>query len=68
MEELVLVPSGFDNRALWNDLLKRWVNFLEVYERMGDSCGDSDLAYWHVEKSLTYPGVLLVAREEWKGH
>ncbi len=53
MEDSVFVPSGFDNQSLWSDLLKRWLTFLEAYERVCDSHNDSDLAYWHVEKSLT---------------
>lgn len=56
MEDDLSVPTGFDNRSLWNDLLKRWLTFLGTYERVGDSHGNPDLAYWHVEKSLT--GVL----------
>jgi hypothetical protein len=53
MEDSVSVPSGFGNRSLWSDLLTRWLTFLGAYERVCDSHGDPDLAYWHVEKSLT---------------
>ena len=53
MNESVFVPFGFGNQTLWVDLLNHWINFLKAYERIGDLNGDSDLAYWHVEKSLT---------------
>ena len=53
MEDSVCVPSGFSNRSLWTDLLTRWLAFLGTYKRVCDSHDDPDLAYWHVEKSLT---------------
>lgn len=65
MEDRISVPPSFENRDFWNDLLDYWLSLLEKYERVCRSHGDPDLAYWHVEKSLT--GLLGAAAWSVKG-
>src|SRR5262245_48235037 len=51
MQNREIVPESFGYASVWSDVLASWLQFLERYEVASKEA--PDLAYWHVEQSLT---------------